>query len=391
MRIAYLALIELDVPNACLIHTREIAENMALLGHEVDLFLPKPLQPISRWAGIKHHWVRFWGFDELRRFFFMVECCLRLIRQHYRKKFDILYMRELADPLLIVHCCRWLKLPYFVELNGWALDELAMSNPAGEALERMEKRQQLLFGNATGIISSTQGNAANVIRHYGVPEDRVTVQELGVNGDMFGKLGKREAREALHLDMDARYLLFAGSFHPHHDLSTLIRSLAIAKLAIPDLQLLLVGDGAERVRSEQWVQEEGLQASVHFMGAHPYEQMPTWFAAADIFMIPLLKRRIALQNGCFVTKLWEALAAKVPVIITDLPQTSSYGVLEDKAWIVPPEDAAAMAAAVQALLCSPSTIEISRIERAYHYVLQERSWRREAQQTIDFITQKLYV
>jgi len=391
MRIAYLALIELDIPNACLIHTREIAENMAALGHQIDLFLPKPLQAIRPWSGIRHHWVRFWGFDDLRRFFFMVECCLRLVMQHRRKRFDVIYMRELPDPRLIVLCCRLLKLPYFVELNGWALDELTMAKASRKALARVSKRQQLLFGNATGVISSTPGNAANVIRQYRISEERVAVQELGVNGELFGKIGKLEARKALHLDPDAPCLLFAGSFHPHHDLRTLIHSMSIASANIPDLQLILVGDGAERARAEQWALEEGVQASVYFAGIHPYEQMPTWFAAADVFIIPLLKRRIALQNGCFVTKLWEAMAAKLPVIITDLPQTPSYGVLEDKAWIVPPEDSMAMATAIQSVLLSASPEDVARIGRACRYVLQERSWRREAQQTIAFIEQRLAV
>jgi hypothetical protein len=35
MRFAYLALIEIDVANAFLVHTREIAEGLAWLGHEV--------------------------------------------------------------------------------------------------------------------------------------------------------------------------------------------------------------------------------------------------------------------------------------------------------------------------------------------------------------------
>ena len=42
MRIAYLALIEIDVANASLVHTREIAEGLAALGHEVTVILPRP-------------------------------------------------------------------------------------------------------------------------------------------------------------------------------------------------------------------------------------------------------------------------------------------------------------------------------------------------------------
>jgi len=389
MRIAYLALIELDVPNACLIHTREIAEQMVASGHRVDLFLPKPIQAATPWRGITHHWVRCWGFDAPRRFCFMVETCVRIAIHHLREPFDILYMRELPDPLLIVYCCRLFGIPYFVELNGWALDELAMSNAPARIVARVCKRQRLLFGNAAGIISSTQGNAANVMRQYRVPVRRVTVQELGVNSGMFSGIDGQEARNILHLDSMRHYVLFAGSFHPHHDLHTLICAAAIARRDVPDLHLILVGDGAERKKAEQWAAQTEIDGLVAFIGARPYEEMPLWFAAADILMIPLLKRRIDLQNGSLVTKLWEAMAAKAPVIITDMPSTASYNELRDKAWIVPPENPEAMARAIASVLGASAQEAALRVDHAFRYVIQERSWRKEARQTLSFIKQNL--
>lgn len=389
MRIAYLALVELDIPNACLIHTREIAEQMAALGHRIDLFLPRPLQAITPWRGVTHRWVRFWGFDALRRLCFMVESCVRIVIQHRKEPFDILYMRELPDPLLVVYCCRLLGIPYFVELNGWALDELAISNAPSRMVARVCRRQRLLFRNAAGIISSTQGNATNVMRQYRVTERRVTVQELGVNGDMFTGVDKLEARNILHLDGTRRYVLFAGSFHPHHDLYTLIHAIAIARKELPDLHLILAGDGAERKKAEQWVVQAGIGENAYFTGARPYEEMPMWFSAVDILMIPLLKRRIHLQNGSFVTKLWEAMAAKSPVIITDMPSTASYNELEDKAWIVPPENPEAMARTIVSVLGASAQEAALRADRAFRYVVQERSWHEEARQTLSFIRQKL--
>ena len=94
MRIAYFALIELDVPNACLIHSREIAEQMVQLGHEVDMFLPLPLEQ-QRWSGIKHHWIHFWGFDVLRRLCFLIESCIRLWWENRKNPFDCIYLREM--------------------------------------------------------------------------------------------------------------------------------------------------------------------------------------------------------------------------------------------------------------------------------------------------------
>ena len=65
MRIVYLAFIETDISNACLIHAREIAEQMASLGHQVTVVMPKPLHSQS-WNKVKHVWIKYWGFDRPR-------------------------------------------------------------------------------------------------------------------------------------------------------------------------------------------------------------------------------------------------------------------------------------------------------------------------------------
>ena len=66
MRIVYLALIEIDVANACLVHTREITEGLAALGHEVTVILPRPSR-VQAWQGVRHVSVRWWGFEAAER------------------------------------------------------------------------------------------------------------------------------------------------------------------------------------------------------------------------------------------------------------------------------------------------------------------------------------
>ena len=87
MRIAYLSFIEIDISNACLIHTREIAEQFASLGHEVTIFLPRPLK-MQKWQQVKHVWVRLWGFGGVKEALFRLESAFRILLLHFRKRFD---------------------------------------------------------------------------------------------------------------------------------------------------------------------------------------------------------------------------------------------------------------------------------------------------------------
>src|SRR2546422_4333805 len=91
MRIAYLALIEIDVAGACLVHAREIAEGLAGLGHEMTMILPRPLRTQS-WRGVRHVWVRWWGFDRLKQWAFFVESAWHLWRLHRQRRFDLLFV-----------------------------------------------------------------------------------------------------------------------------------------------------------------------------------------------------------------------------------------------------------------------------------------------------------
>jgi len=227
-----------------------------------------------------------------------------------------------------------------------------------------------------------------VMRHYGQHEDKVLVQELGVNPDLFTGMDRKQARKELGLPDDAPLLLFAGSFHPHHDLHSLIRAFSSVRHEIPGIRLVLVGDGALRKSAEKWVLEEGAGDVVLFAGARPYEEMPSWFAACNLFVIPLLKRRIRLQNGSLVTKLWEAMASGIPVVITDLPDMPSAKLLEDKAWIVLPEDVPAMTDAIVTVMNNKRG-QIDRVEKARSYALTHRTWRQAACETVDFIERRL--
>src|SRR2546422_6133528 len=95
MRIAYIALIEIDVAGACLVHAREIAEGLAGLGHELTMILPRPLRTQS-WRGVQHVWVRWWGFDRLKQWAFFVESAWHLWRLHRQRRFGLLLLRGKA-------------------------------------------------------------------------------------------------------------------------------------------------------------------------------------------------------------------------------------------------------------------------------------------------------
>jgi len=389
LRIAYLALVEIDVANACSVHTRELAEHLAASGHEVMLIMPKPMHA-QAWRGISHVWVRWWGFSQLRHLAFCVESAWRLILLHRRRSFDALYVREMPRhyPFLPA-LTQWLNLPLFVEVNGWLLEELRIEGVPAGALESAKRRQQALFQAAAGILVSTVGNADKVEAHYGIPRRQIVVQELGTNTEHFSPGDKPASRMALGLSPDWLIVLFAGSFNPHHDLGTLLEAFARMAAVEGRARLVLVGHGALwnslRARREAL----GLADRVLMPGNVPYGRVTQYFRAADIGVLPLTASNVKQRNGAIALKLWDYMAAGLPVVVTDFPSTPSASLLADKAAVVPPEDPDAMAKAFADLL--GSTSKRARLaEAGLNYVRQHRTWRQAAAETADFIAKRLH-
>jgi glycosyltransferase involved in cell wall biosynthesis len=387
MRIAYFAFVEIDVPNAALVHTREIAEQMAALGCNIDLFLPKPLTEQS-WSNVSHRWIRWWGFDRPKKLAFFLESACRIFSAHRKHSYDLLYVREMERNPFLIPLLRLTHLPMFIEVNGWLLDDLSISGASTSHLAAAKAHQQEIFRSATGIIVSASGNAKTLATYYDIPENHIYVQELGANPHHFCSLDKIKARLELKLPLDDTIILFAGSFHPHHSLRILIESFGLVLKEYPQSHLVLVGTGAQLEHVKQIVKKQRIQDHVTLPGARGYEEIPIWFQAADIGVLPLTSEKIRRQQGCMALKLWEYMAAGLPVVATDLPTTPTAKLLADKALLVPPDEPLAMSNALSSLL-QDTKLRQDLSTAGRNYVLQHRSWRRAAKDTLAFLTKRL--
>lgn len=75
----------------------------------------------------------------------------------------------------------------------------------------------------------------------------------------------------------------------------LLRALPAIRAAVPDVALLLVGDGPYRAHLEQLARRLGLADAVTFTGGVPYAQLASHYAAGDVFAMPCRTRRGGLD------------------------------------------------------------------------------------------------
>jgi glycosyltransferase involved in cell wall biosynthesis len=110
------------------------------------------------------------------------------------------------------------------------------------------------------------------------------------------------------------------------------------------LTISVIGDGSERARLEELTRAEGLSDRVHFHGTVP--DAARYITAFDVFVLS------SRSEGTPVTLL-EAIAAKVPVVVTSVGGVPDV-VGPAEAMLVPPEDPRALAEAIRLVIQDPT-------------------------------------
>jgi phosphatidylinositol alpha-1,6-mannosyltransferase len=139
----------------------------------------------------------------------------------------------------------------------------------------------------------------------------------------------------------------------------------------PDARLLLVGDGPAERSLRQSVARLGLERSVVLAGGVSADELPSYYAAGDVFAMPCRTRRAGLDVEGLGMVFLEAAACGRPVVAGTsggAPEAVRDGVT---GHVVEPRSADAVAAAIVGLLDDPAK---ARAMGAAGRAWAERRW-----------------
>jgi glycosyltransferase involved in cell wall biosynthesis len=210
-------------------------------------------------------------------------------------------------------------------------------SPDGGAIDWFLARRILWRGNAF-IVMSEEDFA---LLRRALPWARIKGTTLPPY-DVFSRspMPQAEARAELGLAPDEPVLLFFGFVRRYKGLRYLIQALALVRKTLP-AKLLVVGEFWEDERPYRaLVQQLGLEDAVQFVNDYvPNEEMPRYFSAADVVVMPYLE---ATQSG--VAQL--AIGFEKPMISTSVGGMPETVLDNENGIIVPPADAQALANAI---------------------------------------------
>lgn len=141
-------------------------------------------------------------------------------------------------------------------------------------------------------------------------------------------------------------LLHVGRLSYEKRIDVVIRAFARLSTSHPQARLVIVGEGPEKSRLHSLVDVLGISKLVDFEGFVPHDQLPSFYTGANIFVTA---STIETQ-GLVVL---EAMACGLPVVSVNAMALPDLVRHEVNGYLVPPDNEAAFAEAVDHLLREP--------------------------------------
>lgn len=210
-----------------------------------------------------------------------------------------------------------------------------------------ELPKRWLLAPARGVIT-TGTNAAEYCAWLGMARERIFVAPNAVNASYFQMQARlRESQRAAlraKLGFEGVVILFVGRMVDFYKrVAVLLEAQKQLEQKKLPAQLVLVGEGPDRVAYEQLCAEYGLK-SVLFVNFLEHAQLCDYYAAADIFVLPSRSETWGLVIN-------EAMEFGLPIVTTSAVGAAPDLVPnEENGFVVPPEDVTGLAHALEMLV-----------------------------------------
>jgi glycosyltransferase involved in cell wall biosynthesis len=179
------------------------------------------------------------------------------------------------------------------------------------ALRMIEKVELALYRSAARVVVVTESFEANITGR-GIPPGKISVITNGVNPSDWTWSGDRAAeRERLGLH-DKFIVGYAGTMGMAHALDFIVRSASKLKEVVPDAHIVLIGDGAERGRLQELVNELK-PTNVTLMDSVSKEELKPILSSFDVALVNL--RRAETFKTVLPSKIFESAAMGKPILL----------------------------------------------------------------------------
>ena len=211
---------------------------------------------------------------------------------------------------------------------------------------RWRRRLDRHLSKRTDAVIANCRAVRDFVLREGVEPGRVRVIGNAIDLDAIDGVACEEPADDVLDDLGDRFVVIqAGRLEPQKGVSDLLDAVDIVRRNVPEVMLLLAGDGPDRPTIEQRIDDLDLAAHVRLLGAR--DDVPALMASSDV--VVLASRWEGLPNVVL-----EAMAVRRPVVVTDVGGCAELVDDGRTGVVVPPADPDRLAHAIEVIHEDPA-------------------------------------
>ncbi len=364
MKLLYIVNARIPTEKAHGIQIMKMCEAFALAGNEVELVVPRRLNPLKNnpfeYYNVKGNFkikklpcLDFVRFGKIGFFVQSLTFSISVFFYSIFKKCDFAYGRD----ELSLYFLTFLKNKKLF----WETHTAKNNFVVKRALEK-----------ADGVISITQGLKDFYLNKYKIKEEKILVAPDGVDLKDFDiKLTKEELKEKLNLPKDRKIALYTGHLYDWKGAQVLADSSRFFK---NDELLVFVGGTDKDI--EEFKEKNKDKENILILGRVPHKKIPFYLKLADVLLLPNSAKSEISRLYTSPMKLFEYMASGVPIVASKLPSIEEVLINNINAILVESDNPKALFEGVNKILSDESfaeKISSSSFVDARKYLWKERS------------------
>ncbi len=185
-------------------------------------------------------------------------------------------------------------------------------------LDRLERGRMLglyrrVYARMDHIITPSD-ELAEAVESLGIPRQKITFVSNGVDTEKFSpEVPPKDIRQQYSLAPESRIVLCPRRLEPKNGIKYLVEAVPAVLQKCPDARFFIVGGSYpdQLTLLQKKGRELGVQDQIIFTGSVPNTEMPSWYTAADVVVLPSLKEATSIAG-------LEAMACGRPLVGTNV-------------------------------------------------------------------------
>lgn len=304
------------------VYIRELARELGYRGHHVDIFTRShgpdhkritELNPHVRLIHIKAGVNR--GLNKLAVYPHIAEFTrgLDAYRLEAGMNYDLIHSHYWLSGCVGRRVRYYWNVPQVIMFHTLGAVKNATGIGAREPESRLQNEKKLIQ-TCDRIIAATKREKKELCDYYGAFPGNVDIVPCGVNLTLFHPVDRGSARQKIELNPDEKVILYVGRFDPLKGLDRLLAAAAWLRKRNRFKLVIVGGDDRDQPEMKRLIEQcyrLGLEDSVIFSGRIEQKDLPFYYSAADITVMPSYHESFGLVA-------LESMACGTPVMAGDV-------------------------------------------------------------------------